>query len=535
MRAASSLARTKTRGRPVTVRYAWTKIDQDHARWEQAFSYDGSSCGKPTGPRTSCAPMPPRSATTGSRSAEPPAASPEASRAARALLRQRQRRGLARWVSCCSSGRSAARHHGKSGWPRAGSTGSPSRGMRRLAPRFGPSSSNVSAGWSQCVHRQAERAPVHRQERASAEQLVAPRARSPARGGCRPTPGERRRPPASPGRTGPSRSRIDAYSVVRPVSPLKNTVCRGDRIAIDDHSVALRSCSPRPEKCCEGAAVIVTSAVGQRCDSHQSSSVIRSAGTPQYSRCAPTPSERDERHRRASRARGSSGSRGGRSGRARRSPASSGGSDRRALERAGSAWVQPGGRGEARCPQTGSVRIRFPSISIRTVECPSQVARSPLPGFFVQRSRVHHRGQRRCRNTALTAMQEFEIEGILAAGGSRRPGLMGWTLQKPFSGPLLRGPHPLGAGGHLPASPVISRPGRYWPHSARRHLETALQVSRRAGVNQRAKVSQPSVPERTKAQRLGGDQCQPAPEVWPGEGAAGSRSPRPPAGRGRGR
>jgi hypothetical protein len=28
-------------GRPVKVRYAWTKTDQDHARWEQAFSYDG--------------------------------------------------------------------------------------------------------------------------------------------------------------------------------------------------------------------------------------------------------------------------------------------------------------------------------------------------------------------------------------------------------------------------------------------------------------------------------------------------------------
>lgn len=30
-------------GRPVAVRYAWTKLDADHARWEQAFSYDGSS------------------------------------------------------------------------------------------------------------------------------------------------------------------------------------------------------------------------------------------------------------------------------------------------------------------------------------------------------------------------------------------------------------------------------------------------------------------------------------------------------------
>ena len=28
-------------GRAVTVRDTWTKVDQDHARWEQAFSYDG--------------------------------------------------------------------------------------------------------------------------------------------------------------------------------------------------------------------------------------------------------------------------------------------------------------------------------------------------------------------------------------------------------------------------------------------------------------------------------------------------------------
>src|SRR6185503_6179257 len=90
---------------------------------------------------------------------------------------------------------------------------------------------------------------------------------------------------------GPSRSRIDAYSVVSPVSPLKNTACCGERTTIDDHSVALRSFKPRPEKCCDGAAVITTSLFGTRCDCHQSSSVMRSGGTPQACKCAPTPSD----------------------------------------------------------------------------------------------------------------------------------------------------------------------------------------------------------------------------------------------------
>ncbi len=40
--------------------------------------------------------------------------------------------------------------------------------------------------------------------------------------------------------------------------------------------------------------------------------------------------------------------------------------------------------GEARWPHTGSVSTRQPSISISTVECPSQVARSPLCGGYIQ-------------------------------------------------------------------------------------------------------------------------------------------------------
>jgi len=59
----------------------------------------------------------------------------------------------------------------------------------------------------------------------------------------------------------------------------------------DDHSVLLRLPGVRPEKCCEGVAVMVSSACGSLYDSHQSSSMIRSPGTPHASRCAPTPRE----------------------------------------------------------------------------------------------------------------------------------------------------------------------------------------------------------------------------------------------------
>src|SRR6516162_9470877 len=90
---------------------------------------------------------------------------------------------------------------------------------------------------------------------------------------------------------GPQRSRMLWYSVVRPVSPLKNTVCRGERITSEDQSVELRLPGVRPEKCCEGVAVTVSYEFGSVYDSHQSSSKICCRGTPHDSRCAPTPSE----------------------------------------------------------------------------------------------------------------------------------------------------------------------------------------------------------------------------------------------------
>ena len=90
---------------------------------------------------------------------------------------------------------------------------------------------------------------------------------------------------------GPSRSRIVAYSAVSPVSPLKNTACRGERITSDDHSVALRSFRPRPEKCCDGAAVIVSSAVGSAMRLPPVELGDALGRTPQASRCAPTPSD----------------------------------------------------------------------------------------------------------------------------------------------------------------------------------------------------------------------------------------------------
>ncbi len=48
---------------------------------------------------------------------------------------------------------------------------------------------------------------------------------------------------------------------------------------------------PASEKCCEGAAVSVRPVLATRCDSHQSSSTMRSGAMPKCSRCVPTPSD----------------------------------------------------------------------------------------------------------------------------------------------------------------------------------------------------------------------------------------------------
>ena len=52
------------------------------------------------------------------------------------------------------------------------------------------------------------------------------------------------------------------------------------RMTIEDHRVALRSFRPRPEKCCDGAAVTVSRCPASYTVSHQSSSTMRSALRP---------------------------------------------------------------------------------------------------------------------------------------------------------------------------------------------------------------------------------------------------------------
>ena len=78
---------------------------------------------------------------------------------------------------------------------------------------------------------------------------------------------------------------------------------------------------------------------------------MRSGGTPQASRCAPTPSDVTKGTRCAGPARGWSGSQGGRSGRARSAPRRASGScAQRAPAPAGSAWGPQPRRATRACP-----------------------------------------------------------------------------------------------------------------------------------------------------------------------------------------
>ena len=65
---------------------------------------------------------------------------------------------------------------------------------------------------------------------------------------------------------GPSRARMSRYSSVSPVSPLKRR-CDSRSHHEDDQSEALPVPGVRPEKCWDGAAVIVTPPCGSSCDS----------------------------------------------------------------------------------------------------------------------------------------------------------------------------------------------------------------------------------------------------------------------------
>ena len=219
-----------------------------------------------------------------------------------------------------------------------------------------------------------------------------------------------------------------AYSVVRPVSPLKNTAWRDERITIDDHSVALRSCRPRPEKCCDGAAVTVRSVPGTRCDSHQSSSTMRSRRHAPASRCAPTPSDVTNGTSRLRQF-----------------------ADRRIVEvvvvivrnddhvdrrqrrsAIGTGWKRfgPAKRaGEARGPHTGSVSTRSRRSRAARWSGPSHVARRPLPGACAPRIEGIHRRQWRARYAPFAAADEIPLSDGIGVAGSRNPGMIGCRLR----------------------------------------------------------------------------------------------------------
>src|SRR5882672_12355282 len=97
----------------------------------------------------------------------------------------------------------------------------------------------------------------------------------------------------------------------------------------------------------------------------------------------------------------------------------------------GTGWKRfgPASRdGDARGPHTGSVKTRSPSISMRTVECPSQVARKPVSDGLDHKSTGFIDGSGP-RGTRREPPQRNSLKVTLGADESRRPGRMGWRLR----------------------------------------------------------------------------------------------------------
>jgi hypothetical protein len=84
----------------------------------------------------------------------------------------------------------------------------------------------------------------------------------------------------------------------------------------------------------------------------------------------------------------------------------------------GTGWKRRGPTkrvGEARGPHTGSVSTRQPSISSNTVECPSQVARSPLSAGRLQPGSGFMEGSGDSGTRRSPPHRKSLIEGIGAA------------------------------------------------------------------------------------------------------------------------
>ena len=203
---------------------------------------------------------------------------------------------------------------------------------------------------------------------------------------------------------------MSPYSVVSPVSPLKKTPWRWERTTNDDQRVALRVFSVRPEKCCDGAAVIPHTAPRQvvRLPPVELSDAPR-IDAP----CLEVGADTQRGHERylALRERADRGV-------VEMVVVVVGDDDKvtggMARSATGTGWNRLGPasrRGEARGPHTGSVSTRTPSISMTTVEWPSQVTRRPLSGrrrHAVQRIEC---GQRPCGDAPFLAAEKIRPRG----------------------------------------------------------------------------------------------------------------------------